>query len=88
MWSTTRNAQENPKKVIGIVNSMKRRYAPIKDSEVSTNGSNDHEISTRCGKPKEGGMPQQKSAKGGMPQYDDLQRSINRLSSEKNLQNI
>ena len=48
------------------------------------NGSDNHEINTRHGKPKErGGMLQLKSAKGGMPQYDDSQRSRNRLSSEK-----
>ena len=58
MWSTIRNAQENPKEVTGIVNSMKMGYALVKDSKISTNGSNDHEIITRYGKPKKRGMPQ------------------------------
>ena len=34
------------------MNSMKRGDAPVKDSEVSTYGSNDHKINRRYDKPR------------------------------------
>ena len=39
------------------MNSMKRADAPVKDSEVSANGSNDHEINRRYDKPRKGVCP-------------------------------
>ena len=53
-----RNAQKNPKEVTGIMNSMKMRYASVKDSKISADGSNDHEINMRYDEIKDGGMPQ------------------------------
>ena len=35
-----------------ITNSMKREDAPVKDSEVLANGSNDNEINRRYDKPR------------------------------------
>ena len=40
-----------------ITNSMKREDAPVKDSEVSTSGSNDHEINRRYDKTRNGVCP-------------------------------
>ena len=57
--------QKNPKEVTEIVNSMKRRYAPVKDSEVSANGSNNHEINRRYDEPKKGVCPNKRTLKGG-----------------------
>ena len=39
------------------MNSMKRGDAPVKDSEVSANGSNDHEINRRYDKHRKGVCP-------------------------------
>ena len=36
---------------------MKMGYAPVKDSEVSANGSNDHEINRRYDKHRKGVCP-------------------------------
>ena len=85
MWSTTRNTQTNPKEVTEIMNSMKMGYALVKDSKISVNGSNDHEINRKYDEPRDGVCPNKeiKNTKRGMPQYDDSQRSRNRSSSEK-----
>ena len=37
---------------------------------------------------KRGKCPSRKTLKGGMPQYDDSQRSRNRSSNERSLQNV
>ena len=73
MWFTTRNTQKNLKEVSGIMNLMKMGYATVKDSEVSANGSNDHEINRRYDEPKKGICPNKRTLKGGMPRYDDSQ---------------
>ena len=67
MWSTTRNAQKNPKEVIEIMNSMKKGYALVKDSKVSANVSNDHEINRRYDEPREGVCPNKRVLKGVCP---------------------
>ena len=57
MWSTTRNTQKDPKEVTEIMNSMKMGYALVKDSKISANGSNDHEINKRYDEPRDGICP-------------------------------
>ena len=67
MWSTTRNAQKNPKEVTEIMNSMKKGYALVKDSKVSANVSNDHKINRRYDEPREGVCPNKRVLKGVCP---------------------
>ena len=67
MWSTTRNAQKNLKEVTEIMNSMKKGYALVKDSKVSANVSNDHEINRRYDEPREGVCPNKRVLKGVCP---------------------
>ena len=50
-----------------IMNSMKMGYASIKDSEISTNGSNDHEINRRYDEPIEGVCLSRRVLKGVCP---------------------
>ena len=74
------------------MNSMKMRYASVKDSKISTNGSNDHEINMRYDKPRNGVFPSmtthknqevervvRKSAKDHMNSrlYDDVMKKSN-----------
>ena len=75
-----RNAQKNPKEVIGIMNSMKMRYASVKDSKISTNGSNDHEINMRYDEPREGVCPSMTTRKD--QEIDRVMRKICKTSDE------
>ena len=50
-----------------IMNSMKMGYASIKDSEISTNGSNDHEINRRYDEPRDGVCPNKRVLNGVYP---------------------
>ena len=43
------------------------RYAPVKDSKVSANGSNDHEINRRYDEPEEGVCLSRRVLKGVCP---------------------
>ena len=56
MWSTTRNAQKNPKEVTGIMNSTKNGVCPNKRL-ISANGLNDHEINRGYDEPRDGVYP-------------------------------
>ena len=67
MWSTTRNAQKNPKEVTEIMNSMKKGYALVKDSKVSANVSNDHKINRRYDEPREDVCPNKRVLNGVCP---------------------
>ena len=71
MWSTTRNAQKNPKEVTGIMNSMKKGYALIKDSKVLAKESNNHEINIIYDEPREGVCPNKKTLKWICPKQID-----------------
>ena len=46
---------------------MKRGFALVKGSEVSVNGSNDHEINMRYDEPREGICPSRRVLKGVCP---------------------
>ena len=59
--------KKNPKEVIGIMNSMKRGFALVKDSEVSVNGLNDHEINMRYDEPRDDICPSRRVLKGVCP---------------------
>ena len=59
--------KKNPKKMTRIMNSMKRGFALVKDSEVSVNGLNDHEINMRYDEPREGICPSRRVLKGVCP---------------------
>ena len=47
-------------------------YAPVKDSEVSANGSSDHEINRKYDEPRDGVCPSKKNTlKGVCPNQND-----------------